>query len=411
MTEFLNKFPDKDTLLNQSFTQGDDVPKVNGHIHTPYSFSAFADLEQAFRIADEENVRVLGINDFNTFDGYREFYEMSVKYKVFPLFNIEFMGLLQEEQEKGIRVNDPANPGRIYFSGKGLSYNVNLSEHLAAKLEQVKTESLNQTRQMLEKSSEVLQSLDKSLSLNFDEIVQAYTRGMLRERHIAKAIRKKIYKKYTTNDERKELLSRLFGGKEVKSGINDAAGIENEIRSNLLKSGGSAYVKEDPRAFLPLDDIILIIREAGGIPCYPVLLDDSKGNYTEYESDKETLYHKLQARNIFSLELIPGRNELKELKSFVEYFHEKGFIITFGTEHNTPELAPLTVSARENVPLDETLKNINYEGACIIAAHQFFCSKGDIGLADPRFQFTRQIKKEYIELGATVIKRFLKNPH
>jgi hypothetical protein len=411
MTDFLNKFPEKEILLNQPFTQGEDVPKVNGHIHTPYSFSAFADMEQAFRMADDENVRVLGINDFNTFDGYREFYEMSVKYKIFPLFNIEFMGLLQEEQEKGIRINDPANPGRIYFSGKGLSFNVNLPGQLAAKLEQVKTESLNQTRQMLEKSSVVLQSLDKDLSLDYHEILRTYTRGMLRERHIAKAVRIKIYEKYTDNIDRKDILSKLFDGKEVKSAVDDAAGIENEIRGYLLKAGGPAYVKEEPRAFLPLDDIIQIIREAGGIPCYPVLLDDAKGNYTEFEAEKETLYHKLQALNIFSLELIPGRNDFNELKSFVEFFHQKGFIITFGTEHNTPELAPLTVSTRGNIPLDETLMKVNYEGACIIAAHQFFRSKGEMGLAGPRFQFTKQIRKEYIELGVTVIKRFVKNPH
>ena len=34
------------------------------------------------------------------------------------------------------------------------------------------------------------------------------------------------------------------------------------------------------------------------------------------------------------------------LKNFVEFFHNKGFIITFGTEHNTPEMIPLTVTSK-----------------------------------------------------------------
>ena len=47
---------------------------------------------------------------------------MSEEHRYFPLFNIEFIGLLKDEQKKGIRINDPNNPGRIYFSGKGLDY-------------------------------------------------------------------------------------------------------------------------------------------------------------------------------------------------------------------------------------------------------------------------------------------------
>src|SRR5665647_1631121 len=123
MKNFLTKFPSLDILIKE--VKGLSLPEFresNGHIHTPYSFSAFSALETAFKMAVEEKIAVLGINDFYVTDGYDAFHDGCVKNRIFPLFNIEFIGLLKEEQKKGIRINDPNNPGRIYFSGKGLDY-------------------------------------------------------------------------------------------------------------------------------------------------------------------------------------------------------------------------------------------------------------------------------------------------
>ena len=72
----------------------------------------------------------------------------------------------------------------------------------------------------------------------------------------------------------------------------------------------------------------------------------------------------LKDLGIECIELIPGRNDFNILKNFAEFFHKKGFIITFGTEHNTPEMIPLTVTARGSVPLDESLKK-NCMGRCV----------------------------------------------
>src|SRR5512133_519854 len=115
-------YPGKQALLDELRKKGGQkVLLVNGHFHTPYSFSAFTEIEQVFRMAEAEGVQVLGINDFYTTDGYAEFAALAAKYKIFPLFNIEFMSLQKDLQDANIRVNDPANPGRTYFSGKGLT--------------------------------------------------------------------------------------------------------------------------------------------------------------------------------------------------------------------------------------------------------------------------------------------------
>ena len=116
---FLKSFPDKEQLLKFS---NQEVYDINGHIHTPFSFSAFENIPQIFKMAKEEGIKAVGINDFIVTDGYQPFHDEAINAGVYPLFNIEFMGLLKEEQANGIKVNDPSNPGRTYFSGKGLDF-------------------------------------------------------------------------------------------------------------------------------------------------------------------------------------------------------------------------------------------------------------------------------------------------
>jgi len=123
MKNFLEDFPSIELMTKE--LNGISLPpyrEVNGHIHTPYSFSSFSDMDTIFTMARNQNVVLLGINDFYVTDGYDSFLKGALNNKIFPLFNIEFIGLMKEEQERGIRINDPNNAGRIYFSGKGLDY-------------------------------------------------------------------------------------------------------------------------------------------------------------------------------------------------------------------------------------------------------------------------------------------------
>ena len=46
------------------------MKKVNAHLHTPYSFSAFKDVAEALDRAVAEGVKVVGINDFYSTAGY-----------------------------------------------------------------------------------------------------------------------------------------------------------------------------------------------------------------------------------------------------------------------------------------------------------------------------------------------------
>jgi hypothetical protein len=408
MKHFLDGFPPYAVLKKEM--NGLSFPEyreANCHIHTPYSFSAFMDIDMVFKMAVEEKIAALGINDFFVTDGYDTFHKGCIDNNIFPLFNIEFIGLMKEEQIKGIRINDPHNPGRIYFSGKGLDYPFHAGWLEKKQLKGVIKKSQIQIKAMIARLNELIIPDHPSLVLSYDTIRKEHAHELVRERHIAKALRILAMENFSSPDEQIHFLEVLYGGKQSVAGMSDTSALENEIRARLLKSGGAAFVEEDDSLFLDIKIIIKIIIKAGGIPCYPVLLDDPTGKCTEFESDPEKLYHSLKKLGVECIELIPGRNDINRLKDFVEFFDKKGFVITFGTEHNTPEMLPLTVTARENIPLDDSLKKTAWEGVCVIAAHQYLRTDGRQGYVLPDGTHSVEQRKDLVHLGQLVIEYFL----
>jgi hypothetical protein len=400
-------FPSEHQLINKFGNPFLSSPlEVNAHFHTPYSFSAFETIHEIFERAESEKVDILGINDFITTFGYVEFNELAQRYKKFPIFSLEFMGLLKEAQQKGIRINDPNNPGRIYFCGKGLAFPEEFSENSRTLLQQVFDEGNHQTMLMTEKLNQYLIQLEAPFLLDYDNIKTNLSKGMVRERHLAKALRKEIEAHYVNDQEIREFLVKLYQGKQTAYHPDQPQALDNELRSNLLKKGGAAFVEENESAFLSLEQIQKIILDAKGIPCYPVLLDDPEGNYTEFESDFERLFIELAKRKIYAVELIPGRNKVRNLKEFVQFFSEKGFIITMGTEHNTPQMIPMTLQSRDHESLDKSLKATVYYGACIIAAHQFLVARGKEGYLTKEGFPRLEKQDEFITLGNAVIRYF-----
>ncbi len=398
------QLPDENKLLNKADSLlSDEIPVVNNHIHTPYSFSAFDNIPQAVSLARKENVKVLGINDFFVTDGFSEFAEECYKQNIFPLFNIEFIGLSKTDQKNDVRVNDPNNPGRTYFSGKGLNFPQELNHEDEKILESVKKESQNQVIEMINKLNAYIDDLGWDFQLSVEEIFDKYAKKLIRERHIATALRNKIIEKYDSDEERIAVFTKIFGNRKPESSIDNPASFENEIRSKLLKTGGVAFVEEDDKAFLEIEEIRRIIINMRGIPTYPLLLDDKNGNFTDFEKDKEKLAKTLKDRGVYSIELIPHRNSLEELKNYVRYFYDQGFIISFGTEHNTPELTKLTPDCRNNVSLDEEMKAISFKGAAVIAAHQYRNSRGEEGYIDPAGKARINERDRFEKLGEAFI--------
>jgi len=381
---------------------------VNAHLHTPYSFSAFENLTDALDQAVCENVKVVGINDFYSTAGFKEWHDGALERHIFPLFNIEMISLQEDDRSAGIRVNDPNNPGRTYISGKGLRYPAFIPEPYATQLANVKIKSNNQVKLMCHKLNDLLEVKHAAIRLDFDRILIGLTKGAVRERHLAKALRLEAYC-HTDGDPvaLNSFFELLFDGKALKAETNNHAAVENEIRSHLLKAGGAAFIPEDPETFLPFDTVCEIILAAGGIPTYPFLADDVNGEFTDFERDLEKAADLLKRRGVFSVEFITPRNSVETLEHYAGYLHDNGFVVTLGSELNTPAPEPVELFARGKTPLTERLKQINYEGACVIAAHQERIRTGKPGYVDITGKACTTRREEFLHEGNQIIRKII----
>jgi len=397
---FFDSFPDPGALLGSQTEAFAGIPlKVNNHIHTPHSFSAFDGIDSAVKAARAEDIAILGINDFYVTDGYAEFIDKCRDYGLFPLLNVELIGISLKDQDEGIRINDPGNPGRIYISGKGLSHPSILTAGQQNRLDRVVEESNKQVGKMVDRVNRWMEFQGVDIRISVEEIMRNLAKNLLRERHVAKAIRIKLEEKAGSPEKYDDILKQIYGGLRSEKQPDDMAGLEDELRARLLKAGAPAFVPEDEKAFMGVDDIIRIIEAAGGIPTYPMLLDGAGGHITEFESDRESLLASLKEKGFRSVEMIPLRNRIEVLKEYAEYFYDQGFMVSFGTEHNTTAMRPLTVACSQETPLDDSLKKISFLGAASLAAHQYLvASKGPA--------YPKKSREEMEKLGLAILNHY-----
>ena len=93
------------------------------------------------------------------------------------------------------------------------------------------------------------------------------------------------------------------------------------------------------------------------------------------------------------------------MEPFVRYFYEKGFVVTLGTEHNAPGLSPLTPCCSGKTQLTEFLRQVNYEGACVVAAHQYLKAQGKSAYIDENRKSRIEQRPYMTQLGNAVIKQ------
>ncbi len=351
-------------------------------------------------MAKDENIKVIGINDFYTVAGYSDWSEGCQKLGLLPLFNIEVIGLNAEDQAAGIKVNDPSNPGRTYMSGKGLITS-ELPTEVTEWLEKAIVDNNRQSEVMTGLLNRLLKKIGAPFTLDFPHILSLLSRGQVRERHLALALRLDIEQHFHDEKERLDFYLTLTGKKPSST---DNASLENILRSSLMKAGGPAFIPEDPASFASLETIRQLLLKAGGIPTYPFLGDALNGQCTDFEKELPKTMQLLKQRGIYSVEFITTRNSIEYLEKAASELWENDFLVTFGTEHNTPVMEPLEPMAMGGKKLTPVLQMINVKSVCILLAHQFLTEKTGEGWLDNKTGKPKLKEKEdFIEKGWKMI--------
>ena len=228
----------------------------------------------------------------------------------------------------------------------------------------------------------------------------------LQERHLAQAFQEAIFERISPS-ERAAFLEKLFGTVS-KAHEDDAAGIQGEIRSHLMKAGKAAFV---PETFVGFDHAYRLILALGGIPSYPTLADGTNP-ICAFETPIESLIEAIQSRGITMAEFVPIRNTPEVLGNYVRAMRGAGLAVAAGTEHNTLDLVPIEPTCLKGAPIPDDVRAIFEEGACVIAAHQYLTLSGKPGFVDtdgkPNADYASPDERieAFATLGAALIRRY-----
>jgi hypothetical protein len=360
---------------------GVDRLKVNAHLHLPPNFSAFQSVQEVVDLAAQQNIGVLGVSNYYDYEVYGDFASLARQHGIFPLYGLEIICLIEDLVRGGVKINDPGNPGKFYICGKGITRFQNMTPEAQRILNIIRRNDASRMAKMVALLAEIFRQRGVPTDLNEDAVIDMVVQRhgcqrqgvYLQERHVCQAFQERFFS-LVPSVQRVEKLTRVLGT-APRAGPEDAVAIQNEIRTHLLKAGKPAFVEE---TFINFEDSYQLICELGGIPCYPTLADGTHP-ICPFEDPVEDLIQRLHERRFGFAEFIPIRNTPEVLAHYVQAMRQAGLVITAGTEHNTLEMLPIEPACLKRQPVPDEIKAIFWEGACVVAAHQFLNLHGQTG--------------------------------
>jgi hypothetical protein len=61
------------------------------------------------------------VSNYYNFSAYANFSALCLANGIFPLFGVEALCLIDDLRTRGVKINDPGNPGKMYLCGKGIT--------------------------------------------------------------------------------------------------------------------------------------------------------------------------------------------------------------------------------------------------------------------------------------------------
>jgi hypothetical protein len=317
-------------------------------------------------------------------------------------------------RDAGIKINDPGNPGKFYICGKGITRFDEMTPDAAGLIDVIRRNDSTRMARMVQRMERVFTERGLRTDVDEDSVVDMIVRRhgshrntvYLQERHVSQAFQEALFRKIEPAG-RIERLNDLLGAETKARDPEDFVAMQNDIRSHLMKAGQPAFVEE---TFISFYDARRLILALGGIPCYPTLADGASP-ICPFEQPPDELIAEILGRNIHAVEWIPVRNKIGVLREHVKKMRAAGLAVTAGTEHNTLELIRLDPFCKDgDVPDD--VRALFWEGACVVAGHQFLTLHGECGFVDgqgnpnPDYSSADERIKAFAGIGAAVMQRY-----
>jgi hypothetical protein len=346
---------------------------TNSHIHTSESFSVFRSPTEAVWQAASEGIAVLGINDHYTVAGHEEFRRACEIAGIAATFSLEAVAMDRAAESKGLLLNDPHNPGRVYLCGKGVTRVPSDSSMEMKTLTRMRAALEHRNREMTQRVAALFRERLDADGPTWESVRALTPRGNATERHVAWAA---VIRLRELAAERRAPLAETVERccKAGPPASLDEGALQIFVRAKLLKAGAPCYVRESEEAFVPSEKLREIFLAFGAIPTYPVL-----GNpVTTGERDVEALLDHLEAAGVYAIEVVPKRNTRDRLSEIVSAGRRRWWPVFNGTEHNTPEARPLL----DPFALDPEFEPWFRQSTALLLGHQRLAGRGEPGFVD-----------------------------
>jgi hypothetical protein len=325
---------------------------ANMHCHTFFSFNAYGHSPTSLAwLAKRRGFKLMGIVDFDVLDGVDEFLSACDAVGVRGSTAMETRVHLPEFATR--EINSPGEPGIYYHMGIGFTSS-QVPETVTAILAGMRQRAVRRNQDII---ARVNAHLDPVTIDYRRDVLPLTPSGNTTERHIVVAYMRAAEQVVPNPIE-------FWAGKldvapdQVAALSDDRPGLQNLVRSKLMKRGGVGYVKPDPSTFPSVDEVHKLVVGCAALPCATWLDGTSAG-----EQAIEELLALLLDKGAVALNIVPDRNwnipdpELRRLKrqnlyDVVQLAQELALPLNIGTEMNSfgqkliddfdaPELAPV----------------------------------------------------------------------
>lgn len=325
---------------------------ANMHCHTFFSFNAYGYSPSALAwLAKRRGYKLLGIVDFDVLDGVEEFLSACDVLGVRGSAGIETRVFVPEFASR--EINSPGEPGVLYHMGIGFTSGA-VPAAAQPILDDLKQRAGQRNQGLIERINPHL----SPAAIDYEgDVMPLAPGGTPTERHIVVAYIKAAQRAGV--DLAAFWTDKLGASREqIEPLLPDSAGLQNLVRSTLMKRGGVGYVQPGPQTFPSAEALNQLSVACGALPCAAWLDGLSEGEQAIGE-----LLELMIAKGAVAYNIIPDRNwniadpdlkrrKVQNLYDVVALAAELDLPLNIGTEMNSfgqklvddfdaPELAPV----------------------------------------------------------------------